>query len=345
MNILIIGGTRRCGPYLVQELVEDGHSVSFLHSGAHSVRFTDCAHEVVGDRRNPVDFASKTAKLKPDVIIDMIAMEETDVQSVAEIFRGRVERYVCISSFEVYAAFEAAWDGTSSNQPVPIPEDAPKRTRLHLYDDAPNYDKLLVEQAVMEAHARGDFSATILRWPALYGPRDTTSREWYYVKQALEKRPTFEVPEGGQALFSRGFIRNMAHSVVLAAENEDAGGEIYNAADTQSLSVRQIASLIAEIMGHTWEIISRPREVLPSLLKTSALPSSRVFYDIEPHLLLDLTKIRCELGYSDLVQVREAMESTVAWLVEHPPRSEIPSVHYKRASVGSALPSDRLVGD
>jgi len=33
MRILIIGGTRRCGPYLVEQLVNKGHSVICFHRG------------------------------------------------------------------------------------------------------------------------------------------------------------------------------------------------------------------------------------------------------------------------------------------------------------------------
>lgn len=332
MDVLIIGGTRRCGPYLVEELLNRGHSVTCYHRGEHNVFFSDRAKEIHGDRRDYPKFASQMSAVGADVVIDMMARDNADVRSVTEVFRGRIDRYVCISSFEVYAAFEAAWDHTPSFQPVPIPEDAPKRKEFRLYADDPQYDKLLVEQEAMEAHARGDFSVTVLRWPALYGPRDTTPREWYYVKQVLDGRKKIEVPESGQALFSRGYFENMAHSVVLAVENERAGGEIYNAADTQALSVRQIAGMVADVLGHTWEIVSLPRQAMPPSPQTSAFPSSRVPYDVEPHLLLDLTKIRRDVGYTDLVPIRKAMENTVGWLCEHPLKDGAPIVHRRGMS-------------
>ncbi len=213
-------------------------------------------------------------------------------------------------------------------QPVPIPEDAPQRKQPHLYGDELRYDKILVEAESLEAHERGDFPATILRWPALYGPRDTTPREWYYVKQALDGRRQIAVPAGGQALVSRGYFENMAHSVVPAAENQAAAGQVYNAADVVALSLKQIVEMIGDIMAHKWEIIPVPRELMPAAPQSRGLPYSCDPYDIEPHLLLDLTKIRAELGYYDLVPITKAMENTVKWLVGNPPSVTWLSIDY-----------------
>jgi|Deesub1362A_J573_1020465.scaffolds.fasta_scaffold04973_4 nucleoside-diphosphate-sugar epimerase len=328
MQVLIIGGTRRCGPYIVRDLVERGHTVICYHRGQHNVSFTDEVLYIHGDRRDHETFKQQVAKLEVDAVIDMIAIDDRDVRAVVEVFKGRIGRYICISSYEVYEAFEAAWKHVPSAQPVPIPEEAPKRGELFLYGPDFHYDKLLVEKEALEAHERGDFAVTILRWPALYGPRDVTPREWYYVRQALDGRRQIPVPEGGQALFPRGYLRNMAHTVVLALEREEAAGGIYNAADTRALSLRQIVELIGKIMDHEWEIVPVPRRLLPHVPQTQGRPFSCDPYDIEPHLLLDLTRIRTELGYHDLVPPEEALEETVKWLCERPPRDDWLHVDY-----------------
>ncbi len=111
----------------------------------------------------------------------------------------------------------------------------------------------------------------------------------------------------------------MAHTAALAAENEAADGQVYNCADTLALSLRQIVEMIAEIMDHKWEIVSVPRGLMPSVPQSQGLPYSCDPYDIEPHMLLDLTKIRTELGYEDLVPITTALKNTVRWLVDERP--------------------------
>jgi len=257
----------------------------------------------------------------------MIAVSEADVDAVAETFRNRIRRYMCISSYDVYQAYEDAWNHSPSLQPVPISEDAPKKRPSRLYDS--DYDKVPVEEKALETHKRGDFSTTILRWPALYGPRDSTPRLWYYVRQALDGRKEIPVADGGAALFSRGYLQNMAHSIVLALENRKAEGEIYNASDERTLSVRQIVQMIGEIMDHEWETVPVPRLLMPKITQTQGLPFSCDPFDIEPHLLLDISKIKTQLSYRDLVPVRKAMENTVKWLFENPPqKSEFAVVNY-----------------
>jgi nucleoside-diphosphate-sugar epimerase len=324
MRVLVIGGTRRTGPYLVKQLIEDGHSVVKFHRGQHSISLTDGAQEILGDRRDVPRFKSTMARLRFDVVVDMMATDEEDVRAVVDAFRGRIKRYVCISSYDVYAAYAAAWTSSPSLQTVPILEDAPKTTQADFYGREQRYDKMRVEREVAAAEAARAFETTILRWAALYGPRDTTPREWYYVKQALDRRRRIPVIDGGQSLFSRGYFENMAHSVLLAVESEAASGRVYNAADTQTMTTRQIITMIGDITGNAWEMVSVPRELMPTCQRSQGRPFSCDPYDIQPHLLLDLTKIRTELGYTDLVPCRPAMERTVEWLLSNPPSEGAP---------------------
>jgi nucleoside-diphosphate-sugar epimerase len=322
VQVLIIGGTRRCGPYLVEQLLERGYSVVCYHRGHHNVSFSDGAQHLYGDRRDYGQFKEQMAGLRADVVIDMIASDDRDVEAVAEAFSNRIRRYVCISTYHVYEAWEAAWNKVPSSHPVPIPEEAPKRKQLHPYGEEIRFEKLLMESAALDAQQRGDFPVTILRWPALYGPRDTTPREWYYLQQALDGRRQIAIPDGGQALFPRGYFENMAHTVALVVDHVKDCGSVYNAADVSALTIRQIVQLVGEILEHRWEIISVPREWMPTASRSQLLPYSCDPYDVEPHLLYDLTRIRAELGYDDLVPAAQALERTVRWLVDHRPPAE-----------------------
>lgn len=327
MRVLIIGGTRRCGPYLVEELLDRGHEVICYHRGQSKVAFSARAKQVLGDRKDRDVFKKQMSELNVDAVIDMIAVSGADVDAVAQAFRKKIRRYICISSYDVYEAYEAAWNHRPSLQPAPIPENAPKKKQLHFYES--DYEKILVEEKIREAQSNGYFSTTILRWPAIYGPRDPTPRDWYYVRQVLDGRRQIAVPDGGAALFSRGYMQNMAHSIVLALENTRAEGEVYNACDESTYSVRQIVRMIGEIMDHEWEIVSVPRALMPRAERTQGRPFSCDPFDIEPHLLLDISKIKADLGYKDIVPTRKALEATVAWLRDNRPQnSEPPSMDY-----------------
>src|SRR3972149_53370 len=89
---------------------------------------------------------------------------------------------------------------------------ATSRQSSIVYAQTPSYEKIPMEQAALQAYRLGRLPCTIVRYPALYGPRDVTPREWYYVRQALDRRPRIGVGGGGQSLFSRGYLPNTAHA-------------------------------------------------------------------------------------------------------------------------------------
>ncbi len=137
-------------------------------------------------------------------------------------------------------------------------------------------------------------------------------REWPIVRRVLDKRPFLIVPDGGLTVKSQGWVENAAHATLLATERPDAAvGSIYNVADSYSLSVRQIAEIIAEELNHSWEIISLPHEVATSTrpLLTSWSSSHRV---------LDIGPTVRDLGYKDLVDPIEAWRLAARWLADNP---------------------------
>lgn len=318
MNVLIIGGTRRSGPHLVRELVVSGCRVTCLHRGVSLAELPGEVREITSDRRDPEAFREAVSELEFDAVVDMIALNDADLRLTADCFRGRVGQYIVISSYDVYAAYEAAWFHRPYREPLPIREDAPKATVRYLYGPKVGYDKGLLEEAAARAWAEEGFPVTVIRYPALYGPGDVTPREWYYVRQALDRRPAILAPDGGQAIFSRGFLENMAHAVSLAVGKREAIGQVYNAADAGQFTVRQIIESVSEVLDHRWNVIEVPDSLMPSHSPTQGLPYCVDPYHTRPHMLLDTTKIRIELGYHDLVPPGEALERTIRWLAGRP---------------------------
>ena len=69
--------------------------------------------------------------------------------------------------------------------------------------------------------------------------------------------------------------------------------------------------MVAAALDHPLEIVSMPYEIaIPARpLLTQPLPTHRV---------LDITRVRHDLGYRDVVPARTALASTARWLAEHP---------------------------
>jgi nucleoside-diphosphate-sugar epimerase len=301
MDVLVIGGTRFIGRAIVEELLRHGHAVTVYHRGTHEAEYSAPVGHVHGDRRDPPRFRNDLASLSPDALVDVIPMNAEDTRAVLEALRGRVTRSVHISSGDVYAPGQA----------VPIPEDAPRGRsgpgEITAYGQKVSYSKIEMEDAVLAAHEKGDSPATILRLPAVYGPRDPLAREWFFIKRVLDGRTRVAVPDQGLSLFHRGYVDDVARAAVLALESSAAVGRTYNVGHERVLTVRGIAELVAEAMGHQWEIVSAPGERLPPTNPFAA----------PYHIVYDLTRIKEDLGYRDSVSLLQGMERTVAWFVEN----------------------------
>ncbi|HEY63472.1 MAG TPA: NAD-dependent epimerase/dehydratase family protein [Caldilineae bacterium] len=306
MNVLVIGGTRFIGRAIVEELLQRGHTVTVYHRGQHEIEFSAPVTHVHGDRRDYARFRADLARLSPEAVVDVIPMNADDARAVVEALRGRIARSVHISSGDVYAP----------DQPIPISEDAPIRpaepVELRLDDRTVPYSKVAVEAVIREAQAAGDFPATILRLPAVYGPGDPVAQEWFFVRRVLDGRCRIALPDGGLGLFHRGYVDDVARAVALALESSRAVGRTYNVGHERVLTVRGIAELVAEVMGHAWEILFVP---------ASQLPPTNPYAPPYP-IVYDLNRIREELDYRESVSLEEGMRRTVAWLVENPPSLE-----------------------
>jgi nucleoside-diphosphate-sugar epimerase len=305
MRVLVIGGTQLSGPYLVRELLNRGHEVSLFHRGYHETDLPTVVAHIHGDLRD-TDALKAARDFRPQGVVHMYAMKPADVERAIEAFAGRLERFVLISSGDVYAAFEAIERRQPSSQPIPIPEGASLRIGPYRPPHEPDYDKIGAERVALAAAEAGMLPAAIMRLPAIYGPGAV--REWYWVKRVLDGRSRIALPDGGLNLFHRGFAASIAHGIALALESGQPG-RVYNVGDEAVYSVRQITDMIAVVMRHSWDVVSIPATAWPY-----GTP-----YSIPNHLVYDLSRIKDELGYRDVVEPEEGLRLTVDYLVANQP--------------------------
>src|SRR6516164_5739942 len=198
------------------------------------------------------------------------------------------------------------WQYEPTGLPVPVAEDAPQVTDPA--QDEKGYRIGRTEQAVFEHHP----TAVHFRYPYVYGPYQLAPREWLIVRRILDGRSRIVVADDGLTLHHHGFTENLAHALLLAADEPDAAeGEILNIGDEEVLSVRQVVELIARELNHELEIVSMPYELATPARPLLAQP-------LPTHRVLDLSRVRADLGYRDLVPARDAVARTARWLAAHP---------------------------
>jgi nucleoside-diphosphate-sugar epimerase len=316
MNILVIGGTGFIGPYVVQQLVEEGHEVCLFHRGLTSAHAGSCdvpspVRFIHGEREKLRDFRAQLQAFAPEIVLDMIPFSEEDALTVVDALGGITQRLVAISSADVYRAygcFHRTEDGLPST--APLSEDAPLREEFFPYrklskepgDLADRYEKILVERVVLgNAHLAG----TVLRLPAVFGPHDRQHRLAAYL-ESMDAGEDIILEEGKAAWrWSRGYVEDVAAAIALAAISPDATHRTYNVGEERALAEIEWVREIGVAAGWSGEIHAIPRDELPS--------SAEEPYDWRYHLFTDTSRIRQELGFREKFSQREALDRTIAW--------------------------------
>jgi len=189
---------------------------------------------------------------------------------------------------------------------VPTREDAPKTRNEE--EDGKGFRVLKSEVEVFVHHPE----ATHFRYPYIYGKYQIAPREWPIVKRILDKRPHIILPDDGLSLCHFGGAANMAHAILLAVDHEQrARGQIYNCGDEKILTLRQVVQVCAHALRHEWELVSMPYELAPSARPLVAQPWTT-------HRVFDLSKIKLELGYQDIVDPLQGVAEAARWYAEHP---------------------------
>src|SRR5215471_8901098 len=184
MQILFIGGTGNISADCAALLHRGGHDIAVLTRGQSTV--PGAYRAVVADRKNLGGFRQALADLRPDVVLNFLGYEVSDVEIDFELFHSSVRQYIFISSATVYAKPPAR---------LPITEDAALGNVWWEYAQK----KLACEQW-LQARQR-EFPVTIVRPSHTYSkrwvPNPVSSSSFSFALRLEQGKPVF-VPDAGE---------------------------------------------------------------------------------------------------------------------------------------------------
>jgi nucleoside-diphosphate-sugar epimerase len=303
---LVLGGTGLVGTAVACRLAERGWEVAAASRGEREAarELRERATVVTLDRADDAALAAALGE-GVDVLIDCVAMRAEDGPQLVSL-RERYGSLIVFSSASVYTdrdgrSFdEATGEDDFPVLPVPISERQPT---VAPGDTTYSTRKAAIERSVA---ADPDLRATIIRPGAVYGPHDIQSREWYFVKRALDGRPFVVLAFRGGSRFHPTAVDNLAELVRLAAERP--GARVLNCADPEAPAAVELGRAIGAVMDY------RPVEVLlPGPPRGSVGDHP---WGAPRPFVLDTTESELVLGYRPVTRYERAVEAVCAWLQE-----------------------------
>jgi len=300
VRVAVLGGTVFVGRAVVEALVAACHDVTVVHRGVHEPAagsgYPDVEH-VHADR-------SAIPPLDCDAVVDCLATTAADTERVLAALPD--VPLVMLSSCDVYPMLGALLRGTQDCD-VPIDEDTPVRAERYpyrgVYDGMDDYDKLDCEPQYLE---RG---GVVLRLPFITGPHDPQRREELVLSRIRAGETRMEIG-AANTVITRLLARDVGTAVdaVLRAGVER---EVFVLGDHPSATVRQLCEEIVRAAGSTMELVTTADE--------SSLPEDVLLTKThQQHLLVSPAKAMRLLDWRP-TPWREAVHTSVAWHLAHPP--------------------------
>jgi nucleoside-diphosphate-sugar epimerase len=191
--------------------------------------------------------------LRIDVVYDFAYDWErgttgAQVEATAQIFDGRVGRYVFMSSVAAYG------DGLNHHEGDAL---AP--------DDHPNpytRNKAMSERALFRMHQRSGFPVVTLRPPYVYGPGSPFYREAFFWDRFRAGRPVI-LPSDGHRLMQFVYVRDLVELARRVIEQRNAVGHAFNAANARAITQQELINDLARAAGVLEpRIVSIPRDII-----------------------------------------------------------------------------------
>jgi 2'-hydroxyisoflavone reductase len=236
MKILILGGTKFLGRHLVDAALARGHEVTLLNRGRTNPTLFPNVETILGDREHDIE---KLSGREWDAAIDVAGYIPRIVRLSAEGLKGRVQRYVFVSSISVYAGFEKV--GINESDPVgKLEDESVEEVTGETYGPL----KALCEKAVQDLY--GD-RAIIIRPGLIVGPHDPTDRFTYWPMR-VKRGDDMIAPDRPDAPIQVVDVRDLSDFIIKLVE-ENASG-IYNATGPDSpLTLGELLDACRRVSG------------------------------------------------------------------------------------------------
>jgi nucleoside-diphosphate-sugar epimerase len=251
-RILVIGGTNFIGRLLVTELLQRGHELYILHRKPRHP-FSKRVQNLVADRNDGASVRKAVGAIRFDAVYDNVydwehGTNAAQVEATAQVFDGKIARYVFMSSVAAYG------DGLNHHEGDAL---AP--------DDHPNpyaRNKAMSERALFRLHQRTGFPIVTLRPPFVYGPGNPYYREAFFWDRFRAGRSVI-LPSEGHRLMQFVYVKDLVELAVRAIELRNAGGHAFNTANPRAITQHELLLDLARVAGvKEPHLVSIPRDLI-----------------------------------------------------------------------------------
>ena len=249
MKVLFIGGTGIISSACSQLAIERGIELYLLNRGLTRRPVPDGAQILIGDIRDRNSVKSALGSRHFEVVVDWVAFVPEQIENDLELFRGRTQQYIFISSASAYQTPPAK---------LPVTESTPLSNPFWEY----SRNKIACEERLMRAYHEERFPITIVRPSHTYDRTSLPMHGGYTIVERMRKGQKVIVHGDGSSLWVLTHHRDFAKGFVGLLGNRRAIGEAFQITSDELLTWNQIFEIVAEAAGTRADIVHIPSEII-----------------------------------------------------------------------------------
>ena len=308
MRVLFIGGSGVISSACSALAAQRGIELYVLNRGQSTRSVPDGAHILQGDIRNPASAREALGDLSFDAVVNWVAFTPEHAETDLELFRGRTQQYIFISSASAY-----------QTPPVnlPIVESTPLSNPYWQY----SRDKIACEERLVRAYRDEGFPITIVRPSHTYDRTLLPMDGGYTVVNRMRQGKKVIVHGDGTSLWVLTHHRDFARGFVGLLGNPHAIGETFHITSDELLTWNQIFKMVARAAGVEAEIIHVPSEVIAAYDPSWG---AGLLGDKAHSMIFDNTKVkRLVPDYVAAIPFARGIEEVMDWYDADPSRQVV----------------------
>ncbi|HEY1013684.1 MAG TPA: SDR family oxidoreductase [Herpetosiphonaceae bacterium] len=314
MKVLFIGGTGLISSACSELALERGIELTILNRG-RSTRYPAPAGArlAVADRHDQAAMDKLLADERFDAVVDWIAYEPEEIERDIELFSGKTDQFVFISSASAYQKPPARYL---------ITEQTPLSNPFWQY----SRNKIACEERLARAQREQGFPVTIVRPSHTYGPSQIPLcvGSWqhpYTVIARMRQGKPIIIPGDGTSLWTLTWNADFAIGLLGLLGNPRALGEAYHITTDEVLTWNQIYAEAGRALGLEPQFVRIPSELI-AMYDADAVGS--LIGDKANSSVFDNSKIKALVPeFNAKVPWAEGVRRSIAWHDADPARQTI----------------------
>jgi nucleoside-diphosphate-sugar epimerase len=312
MRVLFIGGTGKISSACSQLAVDRGIELYLLNRGQTTRPVPRNLHTLQGDIREPASVQAALGDLHFDAVVNWIAFTPEHIETDLQLFQGRTDQYIFISSASAYQKPLSA---------LPITESTPLANPFWQY----SRDKIACEERLMRAYREEGFPFTVVRPSHTYDRTMFPFQGGYTVINRMRQGKPVIVHGDGTSLWVLTHHRDFAKGFVPLLGNNHAIGDTYHITSDELLNWNQIFEIFARAAGAEANLVHVPSELINAYDPAwgAGLLGDKAF-----SVVFDNSKIkRIAPDFAATIPFVRGAEEVMAWYDEDAARQTVDAKH------------------